>query len=272
MEAIGDRGELDLSTKRPLKEVQAGYSRFSDGDVVIAKITPCFENGKGALIRGTTKGVGYGTTELHVLAPGPDLDGRFLYYLTVQSAFRRLGATCMTGSAGQQRVPENFVRDFRVSVPPLSTQHDIADYLDLETARIDALIAVKERVLRLLADKRGALITRTVTRGLDPDAPLRNFGAPWLEEVPAHWETWKLGHLGRVGNGSTPSRGDGRYWTGGTIPWLNSGAVNQGEVTSSDQYVTQTAADECHLPLLEPGTVPARLRLRPTRHVDLGVG
>src|SRR5262249_49051237 len=152
MEAIGDHGELDLSNVRPVEEVQSGYSRFSDGDVVIAKITPCFENGKGALIRGTLSGIGYGTTELHVLSPGPNVDGRFLYYVTVDPRFRGLGQASMTGAAGQQRVPEDFVRNFRVPVPTLLTQRAIADYLDRETAHIDALIAAKEHVLDLLAE------------------------------------------------------------------------------------------------------------------------
>ena len=166
MEAIAEQGQIDLSATRPIEEVQSGYSRFYDGDVVIAKITPCFENGKGALIRGTLSGVGFGTTELHVLTPGPDLDGRFLYYITVDPSFRQLGAASMTGAAGQQRVPEDFVRDFRVRTPPLAQQRAIADYLDRETARLDALVAAKERVLGLLAEKRRALIARAVTQGV----------------------------------------------------------------------------------------------------------
>jgi restriction endonuclease S subunit len=75
-----------------------------------------------------------------------------------------------------------------VAVPPLATQRAIADYLDRETARLDGLVAAKERVLGLLAEKRRALITRAVTRGLDPRAPLRDSGIPWLGEIPAHWE------------------------------------------------------------------------------------
>ena len=73
-------------------------------------------------------------------------------------------------------------------VPPLPRQRAIADYLDLETARLDALIAAKERVLGLLAEKRRALIARAVTRGLDPHASLRDSGNPWLGKIPAHWE------------------------------------------------------------------------------------
>lgn len=255
MEAIGERGDLDVSLTRPFEEVRSGYSRFRNGDVVIAKITPCFENGKGALIRDTATGIGFGTTELHVLSPGPELDGRFLYYVTVDPRFRRLGEACMTGAAGQQRVPEDFVRDFRIPVLPLPQQRAIADYLDRETARIDALIAEKERLLGLLAEKRRALITRAVTRGLDPHAPLRDSGIPWLGEIPAHWEVWKIGHMAKIGNGSTPERNSAAYWADGTFPWLNSSVVNQNEITAADQFVTEIALRECHLPQLRPGTV-----------------
>jgi len=76
-----------------------------------------------------------------------------------------------------------------VSLPPVPEQRTIADYLDRETARLDALVAAKERLLELLAEKRRALITRAVTRGLNPDAPFRDSGIPWLGQIPAHWET-----------------------------------------------------------------------------------
>ena len=187
MKAIGEQGSLDLSAVRDINEVNSGYVPFVDGDVVVAKITPCFENGKGALVRGTLGGVGFGTTELYVLTPVSDLNGRFLYFITVSAPFRQLGAASMIGAAGQKRVPEEFVRDYRIPIPPLPQQRAIADYLDRETARLDALVAAKERVLGLLAEKRRVLITRAVTRGLDPRAPLRDSGIPWLGEIPAHW-------------------------------------------------------------------------------------
>jgi len=94
-------------------------------------------------------------------------------------------------NAAKSAVPgidRSDIHTIPVGVPPLATQRAIADYLDRETARLDALVAVKERVLRLLAEKRRALITRAVTRGLDPNAPLRDSGIPWLGEIPAHWE------------------------------------------------------------------------------------
>ena len=142
-----------------------------------------------------------------------------------------------------------------VLVPPLPQQQAIADFLDRETTRLDALIAAKERGLRLLAEKRQALTTHAVTRGLDPSTPLRDSGIPWLGEMPAHWEVWKLGHSASIGNGSTPSRSNTAYWTDGTIPWLNSSVVNQYEATSADQFVTETALRKCHLPLVKSGSV-----------------
>ena len=187
MDAIGEQGHLDLSATKPLDEVQSGYTRFSDGDVVIAKITPCFENGKGAFIEGTLDGVGFGTTELHVLTPSAEIDGRYLYYVTVDQRFRQLGTARMTGAAGQRRVPEDFVRDYEIRLPPLKQQHAIADYLDRQTALLDALIAAKMRILGLLFEKPKAVVARAVTCGLDAAAAIRDAGISWLGEMPAQW-------------------------------------------------------------------------------------
>ena len=187
MEAIGLHGTLDCSITREVSDVRDGFTQFLDGDVLVAKITPCFENGKGGLVQGTPEGVGFGTTELHVLRPSAEIDGRFLYYVTTSDHFRKLGEAAMTGAAGQKRVPEDFVRDYRVALPPIASQRTIADHLDRETARLDRLVAEKERILRLLLEKRQALITRAVTRGIDPEVPMRDSGIPWMGEIPAHW-------------------------------------------------------------------------------------
>ena len=152
-------------------------------------------------------------------------------------------------------IPKFEIGAVRLPVPPLPQQRAIADYLDRETARLDALVAAKERVLDLLVEKHQSLITRAVTRGLDSSAPLRDSGIPWLGEVPAHWEIWKICHTASVGNGSTPSRGNAAYWTKGTIPWLNSSVVNQYEATKADQFVTDLALRECHLPLVRSRSV-----------------
>ena len=183
-----------------------------------------------------------------------EVEPRFLRYVVLCRAF----VDTMDASTFGSRMPRadwDFIGNMLVPVPEEGMQRAIADYLDRETARLDALIAAKERVLELLTEKRRALITCVVARGLDPRVPLRDTGIPWLGEVPTHWEVWKLGHCASVGNGSTPSRSNTAFWTEGNIPWLNSSVVNRYEATRADQFVTDVALRECHLPLVRSGSV-----------------
>jgi len=122
MEAVGEWGGLSLDRTKSLDEIGAGYTAFEDGDVVVAKITPCFENGKGAIAVDLKNGVGFGTTELHVLRSGKRLDKRFLFYLTISHTFRMLGESEMYGAGGQKRVPPEFAKNFRVPLPLLDEQ------------------------------------------------------------------------------------------------------------------------------------------------------
>lgn len=198
MEAVGEYGGLDLERTKPLDEIGSGYTAFEDDDVVIAKITPCFENGKGAIASGLKNGVGFGTTELHVLRAGRHLDKQFLFYLTISHMFRMLGESEMYGAGGQKRVPPEFAKDFRIPLPPLDEQQTIARFLDAKTAQIDALVAKKRQLIATLKEKRQALIARTVTRGLPPDAAkaaglepnpeMKDSGVAWLGKIPKHWQ------------------------------------------------------------------------------------
>lgn len=198
MEAVGVQGGLNLDQSRLLQDVSSGYTEFQDGDVVVAKITPCFENGKGAFATGLLNGAAYGTTELHVLRSKKTLDQRFLFYLTISDTFRKLGESEMYGAGGQKRVPPEFNKDFRTPLPPIPEQKEIVDFLDRETGRIDTLMARKRELIERLKEKRTALISQTVTRGLPPDAAcaagldphpkLKPSGIEWLEDIPAHWD------------------------------------------------------------------------------------
>ena len=195
MEAVGEYGGLDLSLTKEISDVGDGYTYFSNGDVVVAKITPCFENGKGSLAGELVNGIAFGTTELHVMRCRPELDKQFAFYLTLTDAFRKLGEAEMYGAGGQKRISESFITNLKHPIPPLPEQQAIVAFLDRETARIGALVAKKERLIELLQEKRTALITRAVTKGLNPNAPVKDSGVGWLGEIPAHWETTKLRRL-----------------------------------------------------------------------------
>jgi restriction endonuclease S subunit len=189
MEAIGEDGSLNLEQNRPVADVRSGYSYFENGDVAFAKVTPCFENGKGALMQGLHCAAGFGTTELTVLRPNPAVaDASYINYIVQGSSFRAFGAGAMTGAGGLKRVPDEFTRNFPVSLPELGEQRVIASNLDRETARIDALIEKKTRFIELLREKRQALITHAVTKGLAPNVKMKDSGVEWLGEVPKHWD------------------------------------------------------------------------------------
>ena len=188
MEKIGEDGSLRLDEVKRIEEVYNGYTYFRENDVIVAKITPCFENGKGAYCTNLLNKIGFGTTELHVVRTIQKIDGRFLAYFTISNPFRKMGEASMTGAAGQKRVPENFIKDFTMAFPELPEQIVIIKFLDRETARIDVLIEKKRRQIELLQEKRTAVISHAVTKGLDPNIPMKDSGVEWLGEIPAHWK------------------------------------------------------------------------------------
>ena len=126
--------------------------------------------------------------DMRALIPLPQIEARFLARLLEGHQQQLLNVWSKVGSTVES-LESDLIGETEIAVPEFAQQRAIADYLDRETARLDALVAEKERVLALLAEKRRALITRAVTRGLDPDAPLRDSGILWLGEIPAHWGT-----------------------------------------------------------------------------------
>jgi type I restriction enzyme S subunit len=250
MEAIGEDGRTDLSRTRPVREVLSGYSYFEDGDIGYAKVTPCFENGKAALFASLIGGAGFGTTEITVVRPRSSVETRFLFYVLTETRFKDRARAEMTGAGGLKRVPESFARGYTFQLPPLDEQRAIASFLDHETAEIDAFIADQEQLIRLLNERRAATITQAVTKGLDPNAPMKDSGVEWFSEVPREWQMLKLCWISRIGNGSTPARDNVEFWRGGSVPWLNSSCVHDRYTREADQHITDSAVEKCHLPMV----------------------
>ena len=204
MERLGEYGQIDVRLTKELAEVTSGFTPFREADVLVAKITPCFENGKGARAVGLMNGIGFGTTELHVLRPTAHMLPRFLEYVSYSSPFRRLGVAAMKGVAGQKRVDGDFLRDYVVAVPPVEEQRLIADFLDRETERIDSLLGKNRRLVELLEERRLSLVSAAVTKGLDANVLLKDSGVEWLGHVPAHWHVGKIKHVSPVLRGASP--------------------------------------------------------------------
>ena len=138
---------------------------------------------------------------------------------------------------------------FRIEamLPPLEEQAAIVRFLDWSNGRLERTIRAKRRVIALLTEQKQAIIHRAVTRGLDPAVPLKPSGILWLGDIPQHWEVRRLGRLAKIFNGTTPSRANPAYWSGGTTPWLASGKVNDRLVTTPSELITTRAVKACSL-------------------------
>ncbi len=231
-------GGISLEYTKTLEECSSGYTYFRNSDVITAKITPCFENRKGAVAEGLENGIGFGTTELHVLRANPDLNPKFLFYLTANHSFREIGTGAMYGAGGQKRVPDDFIRDFRHPTPPLDEQRAIAAFLDRETARIDVLIEKKRRQIELLQEKRTALISHAVTKGLDPNAKMKPSGIEWLGEIPADWKIQRIKYCAQLIMGQSPPS-DECNEDGRGLPFLQ-GCAEFGSVSPTPKQFCET--------------------------------
>ena len=149
MPNVSEDGKINVDTHRTYGEVKKGFTNFKEGDVLFAKITPCMENGKGALATGLENGLGFGSTEFHVLRPDAAIVlGQWLYYLTSWSAFRKDAEKHMTGSAGQKRVPKSFLEKYEVDLPTIDDQN----YQVLQLNRIRKIIDARQQQLSAFDD------------------------------------------------------------------------------------------------------------------------
>lgn len=189
------------SEERIYSELDKGLTSFINGDILIAKITPCFENGKGGICRNLKNGIGFGSTEFYVIRMGNKLIPLFLYYLSITDNFRHFGIEHMQGSAGQKRVPTEFIKNLHIGYPNIAEQQQIARYLDWKTAQINKFIRNKRRLIQLLKEQKQNIINQAVTKGINPNVEMKDSGVEWLGQIPAHWEVRKLKFIARIKNG-----------------------------------------------------------------------
>lgn len=130
MSDVSENGQIVTCHHKQYKCVKAGFTYFAENDVLFAKITPCMENGKGGIAKGLLNGIGFGSTEFHVLRPINQISNPYwLHELISFPQFRQIAEINMTGSAGQRRVPASFLANYRVSLPPISLQNQFADFV-----------------------------------------------------------------------------------------------------------------------------------------------
>ena len=189
-EALGNIKQFDFV---PLKDVSSGYTKFRNGDVIFAKITPCMENGNCAIVTGLKHNVCFGSTEFMVFRASRKLTEKYLHYFLHNDLFRRNAEPFMKGTAGQKRISSHYMATHYFSLPPLPEQKAIANYLDEETAQIDQKIDLITQKAKHYGQLKQALINETVTCGLDKTIPMKDSGIDWIGVIPAHWDVQRIG-------------------------------------------------------------------------------
>jgi type I restriction enzyme S subunit len=237
LEQIESRtGRLLLDT--PVENVDSTVSAFNPGDVLFGKLRPYLAKVAHVDFAGVC------TSELLVFRSNESVQARFLFYQLLCDDFIRLVNASTYGTKMPRASPEQ-IGNMALPVVPDREQHAIASFLDRETAKIDALVAKKERLIELLQEKRAALITQAVTKGLDPTVRMKDSGVEWLGKIPSHWEVWRLKHVSgglTVGVVVNPSQ----YVSASGAPFLRGVDVTEGRILLDRVQYMSDDANQLH--------------------------
>ena len=173
------------------KKLPTGLTYFENEDIVVAKVTPCFENGNIAIAKNLHNGCAYGSSELFVFRCY-GVENRYLFYYMQDEKFKHKCCSTMTGTGGLKRISSSFIRNAFIPLPPLPEQEAIVTYLDTKVAKIDEYIAIAEKKIAALEELKQSIIAEAVTRGIHKEVPMKDSGVKWIGMIPEHWKVNKI--------------------------------------------------------------------------------
>ena len=246
-------------TKHPLKCVNNSYLKSSEnallnkGDFVFADTS---EDLKGSgnfthLVNDEKVFAGYHTV---IGRPFDYSVSRFYAYLFDSKEFRSQIQLAVKG-VKVFSITQAMLRAADVWLPSNNEKYKIATFLDHETAQIDTLIAKQEKLIELLKEKRQAVISHAVTKGLNPHVTMKDSGVEWLGPVPEHWELVPLKYLCSFSGGGTPTKDNLSYWTDGKIPWVSPKDMKTFWISETQDYITEKAVKESSTNVVEPNSL-----------------
>lgn len=184
-------GTIDYKTI-PFLKAKGKYTYFGNQDLLIAKVTPCFENGNIAIARNLLNGIGFGSSEIFVLRPNKEVISQYLFYLSQSRDFQDKACATMCGVGGLKRISPLFMRTYEFDMPSIENQQRMVTYLDTKLSEIDHQVSLltskRDAYLRL----KKSIINHAVTRGLNPNVKMKDSGIEWIGEVPEHWEVKRM--------------------------------------------------------------------------------
>jgi len=229
---------------RHLSEAEWEYYKCVHGDIVVVKSSGSATN----IITGKTGYISEADSEKFsfsnfLLRVRPtEVDSKFLYYVLQSDVTKQRIERMVSATTYPNLKVEEYIKS-ELPLPPPQQQTAIASYLDRKTAEIDELIADKKRLLELYEEEKTAIINQAVTKGINPDAPMKDSGIEWLGEIPEHWEVKKLKWRHQTTSGGTPKTSDPENYDG-EIPWLRTLDLNNNHVVNCEIKITEKALSE----------------------------
>ncbi len=200
-------GSIDLK-EIPYKDAKGKYTFFGNGDLLIAKVTPCFENGNIAIAENLKEEIGFGSSEIFVLRFNKKALNTYMFYVSQSAKFQDAACATMCGVGGLKRISPLFMKTYELDIPTIFEQQRIVNYLDEKTKAIDGRISVLEKKSDAYTRLKASVINRAVTRGLTPNVPLKDSGIEWIGMIPEHWNRIRLKDVSYLYSGLTGKAGD----------------------------------------------------------------
>jgi type I restriction enzyme S subunit len=225
--------------KRRLTSTEYGSCRLKEGDLVVTKSSgSSLHIGKTSIVTKEVEALNCCYSNfMQRLRVKRTAEPRFVWYVLNGELGRKQFDYYSSTTTGLANLNGSIIGNVGMAVPPLDEQKAIASFLDRETARIDALIEKKRRQIELLQEKRSALISHAVTKGLDLNAPMKDSGIEWLGHIPAHWQVLPIKRVARMDSGHTPDKKVEEYWKDCTIPWVS---LNDTGYLKEHDYIDDT--------------------------------
>ena len=246
IQVTGTGQEEDGST------IDSNKFQVKEGDVLFSKLNPRKQT--ITTVRSHYQPV-VASTEFIVLRLKLS-DQRFVQYLLYSQELKSFVCSQVeSATKSHQRIHPSVISKLKLALPTEDERAAIANFLDHETAKIDTLIEKQQQLIKLLKEKRQAVISHAVTKGLNPNAPMRDSGVEWLGEVPEHWKMVPLKYLCNFSGGGTPSKDNLSYWTGGSIPWVSPKDMKSFWVSDTQDKLTESAVEESSTNYVEVGAI-----------------
>lgn len=214
---------FQVSEEKYFSDVLASYTYFEENDILLAKVTPCFENGKAGIARGLTNGVGFGSSEFYVLRCSDLVLPEWIYFCIMHPIFRDAAVVQMTGTGGLQRVPRDYVENFQIPLPPLEVQKEIVAEIEGYQKVINGARAVIDH---------------------------------YRPHIPIHpdWPMVALGEICMIKSGGTPDRSNTAYWNG-DIPWVTTTLIDYNIIDRANEFITSEGLKNSATWVVPKGTV-----------------